>query len=80
MMLFLLLFEAYILKFWFDDWVLSGFLAGFSLWLILDIFIFFKDKPYTLKQMKIFGIAMNITAILSMIWVLYSGNLLHPNF
>ncbi len=80
LMLFLLLFEAYILKFWFNDWVLSGFLAAFSLWLILDIFIFFKDKPYNLKQMKLFGIAINISAILSMIWVLYSGNLLHPNF
>lgn len=80
LMLFLLLFEAYILKFWFNDWVLSGFLAAFSLWLILDIFVFFKDKPYTLRQMKIFGIAINVSAILSMIWVLYSGNLLHPNF
>lgn len=80
LMLFLLLFEAYILKFWFDDWVLSGFLAVFSLWLILDIFVFFKEKPYSVKQMKIFGIAINISAILSMIWVLYSGNLLHPNF
>ena len=79
-MLFLLFFEVYILKFWFDDWVLSGFLAAFSLWLILDIFVFFKDKPYTLRQMKIFGIAINVSAILSMIWVLYSGNLLHPNF
>ncbi len=80
LMLFLLLFEAYILKFWFDDWVLSGFLVAFSLWLILDIFVFFKEKPYSVKQMKIFGIAINISAILSMIWVLYSGNLLHPNF
>ncbi len=80
LMLFLLLFEAYILKFWFDGWVLSGFLAIFSLWLILDIFVFFKEKPYSVKQMKIFGIAINISAILSMIWVLYSGNLLHPNF
>lgn len=80
LMLFLLIFEAYILKFWFNDWVLSSFLAAFALWLILDIFVFFKDKPYTLKQMKIFGIAINVSAILSMIWVLYSGNLLHPNF
>lgn len=80
LMLFLLLIEAYILKFWFDDWILSGFLVAFSLWLILDIFVFFKDRPYTVKQMKIFGIAINLAAILSMAWVLYSGNLLHPNF
>lgn len=80
LMLFLLLFEAYILKFWFDDWVLSGFLAAFSAWLAFDMFIFFKGKPYTLKQMKFFGIAINIAAILSMAWVLFSGNLRHPNF
>lgn len=80
LMLFLLLCEVYILKFWFDDWVLSSFLAAFSVWLILDMFIFFKNKPYTVLQMKLFGIAINVAAVLSIIWVLYSGNLLHPNF
>ncbi|WP_347373339.1 UbiA family prenyltransferase [Aequorivita sp. Q41] len=80
LMISLLAFEAYILKFWFDDWVLSSFLALVTLWLILDVFIFFKDNPYTIKQMKFFGYAINIAAILSLIWVLYSGNLLHPNF
>ncbi len=80
LMFFLLLFEAYILKFWFDDWVLSSFLAAFAVWLLLDIFIFFKNRPYTVPQMKLFGIAINVAAVLSMIWVLYSGNLLHPNF
>ncbi len=76
----LLLFEVYILVFWFHDYVLSGFLACFSAWLILDVFVIFKSKPYTLPQMKLFGFAMNLSAILSMIWVLYSGNLLHPIF
>lgn len=80
LMLLLLLIEGYILKFWFNDRVLSSFLIGFALWLLLDIFIFFKGKPYSLTQMKFFGIAINILAILSMVWVLYSGNLLHSNF
>lgn len=80
LMLFLLAFETFILWFWFQDLVLSGFLGIFSLWLIADIFFLFKEKPYTLKQMKLFGIAMNISAILSMIWVLYSGKLLQPVF
>ena len=77
-MLGLLLIESYILAFWFRDYVLAGFLGIFSLWLILDVFVFFKDKPYTLKQMTLFGLAMNASAILSMIWILYSGNLLNP--
>lgn len=80
LMLFLLVIETYILFFWFKDYVLSGFLAIFSLWLVLDIFIFFKDKPYSLSQMKLFGYAMNVSAIASMIWVLYSGKLLQPGF
>jgi 4-hydroxybenzoate polyprenyltransferase len=80
LMLFLLLFETVILAFWFKDYVLAGFLGVFSFWLILDVFIFFKEKPYTVSQMTFFGFAMNISAILSMIWVLYSGKLLQPVF
>ena len=79
-MLLILLIEVFILSVWFQDFVLAGFLAVFSLWLILDTFIFFKSKPYTVKQMKLFGIAMNVSAILSMIWILYSGKLMHPVF
>lgn len=79
-MLLLLVIETLILLLWFQDYFLSGFLAIFSLWLLLDVFVFFKDKPYSLKQMKIFGFAMNISAMLSMIWILYSGKLLYPIF
>jgi len=80
LMLFLLVLETYILLHWFEDYILSGFLAIFSLWLILDIFIFYKSKPYSLAEMKLFGYAMNISAVLSMIWILYSGKLMNPVF
>jgi 4-hydroxybenzoate polyprenyltransferase len=80
LMLALLILETYILAIWFQDYVLAGFLAVFSIWLILDIFVFFKEKPYTVAQMKLFGVAMNISAILSMIWILFSGKLLQPIF
>lgn len=76
LMLFLLILESVLLCYWFDDFVLGGFLAIFSIWLILDIFFIFKNKPYSVHQMKLFGYAMNASAILSMIWVLYSGSLL----
>ena len=79
-MLMLLLVEVYVLVFWFQDFVLSGFLGIFSIWLVFDIFFFFKNQPYSLFQMKLFGIVMNLSALLSMIWVLYSGKLLHPTF
>lgn len=75
-MLALLLLESYLLWFWFQDAVLALFLLLFSFWLILDIFVFFKHRPYSLPQMKLFGYAINLCALLSMIWVLYSGKLL----
>jgi len=79
-MILLLLLEVFLVSVWFQDFVLAGFLAIFSVWMLLDVFIFFKEKPYSLTQMKLFGFAMNISAIASMIWVLYSGKLLHPVF
>ncbi len=80
LMLAFLCIEIYILTFWFEDYVLAGFLAVFSLWLLVDVFILFKDKPYSLAQMNLFGYAMNFSAIASMIWILYSAKLLHAVF
>lgn len=80
LMLGLLLIEVYILIAWFQDYVLAGFLAVFSAWLILDVFILFKSRPYSIFQMKLFGLAMNISAFSSMLWVLYSKKLLLPIF
>ncbi len=80
LMLLLLIMEVFILTFCFRDYILSGFLLVFSIWLVLDIFVFFKEQPYSLFQMKLFGIAMNVSAIFSMIWILNSGKLLQPVF
>ena len=80
LMIALLLLEVYILLIWFNDYVLASFLGLFSIWMFVDVFILFRDKPYTLSQMKLFGIGMNMVALASMFWVLFSGNLLHPNF
>jgi len=75
LMLLLLILESYLVWFWFQDIVLATFLGVFAVWLVLDVFVFFKDKPYTLPQMKLFGYAINLSALLSMAWVLYSGTL-----
>ncbi|NAS31296.1 hypothetical protein GTQ40_09965 [Flavobacteriaceae bacterium R38] len=80
LMLGLLLLETIILISWFRDYVLASFLALFALWLMLDAFFIFRGKPYTLSQMKLFGFALNVSAILSMGWILYSGKLLQPVF
>lgn len=80
LMITILCLEVYILALWFQDYFLAGFLAVFSLWLIVDVFLVFKEKPYTLAQMKLFGFAMNLSALISMLWVIYSGKLMHPVF
>lgn len=43
-MLGLLIFETYVLCFWFQDYVLGAFLASFSIWLMLDVFVFLKTN------------------------------------
>lgn len=75
LMLAILVLESFLVWSWFQDAVLASFLSVFALWLVFDVFVLFKDKPYTLSQMKLFGYAINLSAILSMAWVLYSGNL-----
>ncbi|HEA80248.1 MAG TPA: hypothetical protein ENI01_07320 [Maribacter sp.] len=76
LMLLILVCESILVWYWFNDIVLASFLTLFSAFLILDIFVLFKDRPYTLPQMKLFGYLINLSALVSMMWVLYSGNLL----
>ncbi|WP_339650736.1 UbiA family prenyltransferase [uncultured Maribacter sp.] len=75
-MLILLIFESILVWCWFEDLILASFLGLISVFLVLDIFVLFKDKPYSLPQMKLFGYLINLSALLSMLWVLYSGKLL----
>lgn len=76
LMILLLFIEVIILAVWINDFVLAGFLTIFTIWLCIDTFLIFKDEPYSVKQMKLFGYAMNLSALFSMIWILYSGKLI----
>ncbi len=80
LMIIILLAEVYLLSFWFQDYVLASVLGLFVLWLLLDIFVLFKSKAYTLNQMYLFGYGMNAIGLASMIWILFTGNLLNPVF
>lgn len=77
-MFFLLVLKTALLIIWFQDWLLAGFLGLFSLWLLLDVFVIFKSRPYTLPQMKLFGIGINLIALGTMVWVILTGKLLEP--
>jgi 4-hydroxybenzoate polyprenyltransferase len=77
-MIVLLIVEVCILSFWFQDYVLAGTLAAFMLWLLLDVLFIYKNREYTLQEMKLFGYGMNAIGFASMLWILWSGRLLMP--
>lgn len=68
--------EVFILIVYFQELIFGGMLALGLVWLILDLFLIYKTKRYTIQQMKLFGLLSNLVAIVSMAYVWYSGCLL----
>ena len=68
--------EAFFLFYYFQEYIFGGMLLIGLLWLILDLWVLFKEKNYTLGQMKLFAILSNLVAFVSMAYVWYSGCLL----
>ena len=68
--------EVGLLFFVFEEYVFGGMLALGLVWLVLDLLFIFKTKSYSVGQMKLFGLASNLLAIMSMAYVWYSGCLL----
>ncbi len=69
----LVLLEVILLVFHFDDKIFGGMLFLGLLWLILDLFVLYKTKTYSLTEMKLFGYASNVIAVASMAYVWWSG-------
>lgn len=78
LMFLILSIEVYILSMWFKDWILAGALGAFALWLLIDVFLIYRDKNYSIKEMKLFGYGMNAVGIASMLWMLKTAKLLQP--
>lgn len=68
--------EVFILFYFYNEMIFGGILAIGLLWLLLDLFIIYKSKTYSLAQMKFFGLMSNCVAIVSMAYVWYSACLL----
>ncbi len=68
--------EVSILFLVFKEWIFGGMLALGLIWLIIDLFLIYKTKVYSLWQMQLFGILSNFVAIASMAYVWYSGCLM----
>lgn len=58
-----------------DPW-LGGVLAGFLLWLLLDLAVIWRGRPYTVGEMRLFGLACNAIALATMGYVWWSACLL----
>lgn len=60
----------------FQEPVFGGALAAFLAWLLLDRFVIFRGRGYSLAQMKLFGLGANTMAALTMAWAWWTGCLL----
>ena len=68
------LIESLLLVFIFEDIILGAALALFTAWILLDALIIFKHAPYSVTQMKYFGVLVNVFAYASMVWVYINGS------
>ena len=69
--------EVALLFYTFKEYIFGGMLALGVVWLLIDVFIIYKNKTYTKSQMELLAKASNIIAIASIIYVWFSGCLLH---
>ena len=74
--LILVVIEGFLLGGYFHDWILGGFLLLGAGWLLLDLFVLFRDRSYTLGEFRLFGLAINASGFASMAWVWNVGTLM----
>lgn len=72
--------EVFILIAFYNEFVFGGFLSLALIWLLLDLFIIYKTKTYTVNQMKLFGLMSNLVAICTMAYVWYTACLTQTCF
>jgi len=61
--------ESFLAYKWIADFWIAGALAFGAAWFILDALVFWRDRPYTLVQMRVFLLGWNAIAVASMKWV-----------
>lgn len=67
--------ECALLVWVFGDLVLAALLGLGLVWLLADFLVIFKDRAYTVPEMRLFGIAMNFVGYGTILWALYAGTL-----
>ena len=59
----------------FGDAVLGGFLLLGAAWLLLDVTVLYRDRPYTRREFQILGLALNAAGFASIAWAWTRGTL-----
>lgn len=72
--------ECALLVFVFGDLVLAAILGLGLVWLLADILVIFKDREYTVAEMRLFGVAMNFAGYATILWALHAGTLSQVRF
>ena len=76
LIIFLVTIEVLLLILIFEDYFFASILGAGLIWLLIDLFIIYKNKTYTLFEMKLFAYMSNVVAVISMAYVWWSGCLL----
>jgi 4-hydroxybenzoate polyprenyltransferase len=75
----LMCFETGLVYFYFQEPVITGFLAFGMLWFVLDAAALWKNRPYSPMEMRLFLWGWNLAAVLGMFWNWKQGTLTHVN-
>ena len=69
--------ETLLVRLYFHDWIVAGFLALGAVWFVLDATLLWKERKYRPKQMRLFLWGWNIAALLGIFWNWTQGTLTH---
>ena len=69
--------ETTLVRIYFRDWIITGFLAFGALWFLIDATLLWKNRAYTPRQMRLFLWGWNVAALLGMFWNWTHSTLTH---
>ena len=69
--------ETLLVRLYFHDWIVAGFLALGAVWFVLDATLLWKEHKYRPKEMRLFLWGWNIAALLGIFWNWAQSTLTH---
>jgi 4-hydroxybenzoate polyprenyltransferase len=67
--------ETTLVRIYFRDWIITGFLAFGALWFLMDATLLWKNRAYRPEEMRLFLWGWNAAALLGMFWNWTHGTL-----